>query len=300
MTSWTLKKRWYSAQQWMFRRVIGVLLVLLMGFGPGFPFSAFAATDDFVGDSAIYMGAPTERVRPKVLFLIDNSRATLNPASGSQYYPSVLYNVTVAKPAWNIYQAKNTGEFSLVALSNSTPNLEQLNSGSDLASGQCPSIVSEKLQGVGTYTSSGASTAPNITNFGNCGESVIGAVYAIGNYLNYLESDPWNASQACFDDDMDDVCDEDDVCRGFPDDFSVKAYSEIETIYAELGMTVPDTFISGVGVKLYDMDGDGVPNGLPGTPWADGCDACLAGDDSLDEEFDSVPDDCGICSLPVR
>ncbi|TNG02930.1 MAG: hypothetical protein EP297_00725, partial [Gammaproteobacteria bacterium] len=90
MTRWTIKKRWYSRKQWVMRRIISALLVFTMCFGPGFPFAAFAAPDDFVGDAAIYLGAPAERVRPKVLFLIDNSRATLDAASGSQYYPSVL------------------------------------------------------------------------------------------------------------------------------------------------------------------------------------------------------------------
>ena len=86
MNRWTLKKRWYTPKQWIMRRVTSALLVVTMLFGPGFPFAAFAAPDSFVGDAAIYLGAPAERVRPKILFLIDNSRATEDPASGQKMF----------------------------------------------------------------------------------------------------------------------------------------------------------------------------------------------------------------------
>ena len=109
MNRWAMKKSWYSRKQWVMRRSISSLLVLVMFFGPGFPFAAFAAPDDFVGDAAIYLGAPSERVRPKILFLIDNSRATEDPASGSQFYPSVEYPRISSREPWDVFSAKNTG-----------------------------------------------------------------------------------------------------------------------------------------------------------------------------------------------
>ena len=69
------------------------------------------------------------------------------------------------------------------------------------------------------------------------------------------------------------------------DDFSVKTYAEIQAAYASYGMAVPASFLVGVDAQLYDMDNDGVPNGLPGSPWPDGCDLCLSGDDSQDRGF---------------
>ena len=129
MSLWTIKKRWYGRPQWIVRRVISLQLAFVMFFGPAFPFTAFAAPDNFVGDAAIYMGAPSERVRPKVLFLIDNSRATEDPASGSEYYPSVQYS-SVTRDPWDVYSAKNTGEFAAVELNNDSYDFEDWTGGS--------------------------------------------------------------------------------------------------------------------------------------------------------------------------
>ncbi len=292
MSRWTLKQRWYGREEWLVRRIVSAMLVFTMCFGPGFPFAAFANPDTFVGDSAIYIGAPAERVRPKVLFLIDNSRATEDPASGSEFFPSVIYPPISGREPWDVFSAKNTGEFSQGALDNTSYALD------DLTADSCADIIREKLVFSGTYSSSGSNDAPNIKN-GNCSTSPNGAVYAIGNYLNYLQYDPWNSTQGCFDDDLDNVCDEDDICRGYMDDFSVKTYAEIQAAYASYGMAVPASFPVGVGAQLYDMDNDGVPNGLPGSPWPDGCDLCLSGDDSQDQDFDTIPDACDQCGLPI-
>ena len=109
MSRWTLKQRWYGREEWLVRRIVSAMLVFTMCFGPGFPFAAFANPDTFVGDSAIYIGAPAERVRPKVLFLIDNSRATEDPASGSEFFPSVSYPPISGREPWDVFAAKNTG-----------------------------------------------------------------------------------------------------------------------------------------------------------------------------------------------
>ena len=46
MNRWVLKKRWYSHKQWVMRRVISALLVMIMTFGPGFPFGALIEKGD--------------------------------------------------------------------------------------------------------------------------------------------------------------------------------------------------------------------------------------------------------------
>ena len=191
---------------------------------------------------------------------------------------------------------RTPGEFSQGELDNTSYALD------DLTTDSCADIIREKLVFSGTYSSSGTNDAPNIKN-GNCSTSPNGAVYAIGNYLNYLQYDPWNASLngglGCYDDDLDNVCDDDDVCRGYMDDFPYKTYAEIEAAYASYGMTVPASFMVGVDERLYDMDNDGVPNGLPGSMWPNGCDLCLSGDDSQDQDFDTIPDACDQCGLPI-
>ena len=112
MSLWTIKKRWYSRYQWISRRIIGFVLTVTMSFGPGFPIAAFAEPDTFVGDSAIYIGAPEEKARPKILFLIDNSDKTLDAASGSKYYPNILYEIgSEGREPWDVFKAKATADF---------------------------------------------------------------------------------------------------------------------------------------------------------------------------------------------
>ncbi|MBW2511389.1 MAG: hypothetical protein JRE01_05085, partial [Deltaproteobacteria bacterium] len=110
MNRWALKQRWYGREEWLLRRIVCAMLVFTMFFGPGFPFAAFADPDTYIGDSAIYIGAAKEKARPKVLFLIDNSAATENPASGSRYYPSIVYQQAGREP-WDVFAAKTTGDF---------------------------------------------------------------------------------------------------------------------------------------------------------------------------------------------
>ena len=229
MSRWTLNQRWYGRDGWMTRRIISAMLVFTMFFGPGFPFAAFANPDTFVGDAAIYIGAPAERVRPKILFLIDNSRATEDPASGSIYYPSVVYPSATGREPWDVFSAKNTGEFEQGELDNNSYHFEDFIGGS-CAAEDLPSyqgrrdFIIDKFVYSGTYSSSGSEDAPNLKN-GDCDQSPNGAVYAIGNYLNYLEYDPtaWNAALVSAgtcsetdpdivnDDDYDGVCDTDDI-----------------------------------------------------------------------------------------
>ena len=137
MSRWTMKKRWYSRHQWVMRRTIGLFLIGVMLFGPGFPFAAFAS-DSFVGDSAIYIGNPASRPGPKILFLIDNSNATLASASGSKYYPGVMYPSNGYNPE-DIYKSMTTGDGYLPAFDNDSYALE------GLASDACVIMVRNSL-----------------------------------------------------------------------------------------------------------------------------------------------------------
>jgi type IV pilus assembly protein PilY1 len=313
MSLWSLKQRWYTREQWLLRRIVSVMLAVTMFFGPGFPFFAFAGSDTFVGDAAIYVGAAKERARPKILFLIDNSKATLDPAAGSKYYSSVLYPRATGRDPWDVYLAKETGAFATGAtLDNNGYTFENswykdANVNNDsCADGMRDDLYYQFLY-VGTYSASGAEAAPLIKNDDCAISNSQGEVYALGNYLNYASyvAPAWNDADALVscsadpglvvinDDDLDRVCDTDDICRGYSDDVaSFKSYDDIVIIYSTLGIPVPDMFVAGTNYQLYDSDDDGVPNGLPGTPWADGCDICPGGNDNEDADFDGIPDFC--------
>jgi hypothetical protein len=142
-----------------FRLAMLSLVTLLLAWG------ACAAADSCDG-----------RPRPHVLFVIDNSQATMNKGMGVAYDKNVTYPGTTYDP-WSVYAADNRGDFSAVAVSNSTPSLENL---------QCRGFVYDTLAFAGTYTGSGTAEAPNI-KFGSCDMAPQGQVYALGNYLNYLD-----------------------------------------------------------------------------------------------------------------
>ncbi|MCK4508334.1 MAG: thrombospondin type 3 repeat-containing protein, partial [Desulfuromonadales bacterium] len=282
MSRWEIKKRWYSRQMWVLRRIISVQLVLVMFFGPAFPFAAFAGTDTFLGDSAIYAGDPAIRPKPKILFLIDNSQSTLNSSAGSKYYPGVPYPVIDNQEPWDIYYAGTSGSYDKLAVDNDSFVLE------NLTSDACADIIRTALLTTGVYAGSGTPSSPNIKNNECDASSPIGIVYALGNFINYT------GFLAGDDDDDDGIDDEYDVCRGHRDDFTtVETYYNVASLYNAAGLSVPDYLPNGVDVLLYDMDEDGVPNGLPpGTPWEDGCDVCIGYDDTDDFDGDEIPDGC--------
>ncbi len=166
----------------------------------------YAGTDEYLGDTSIYAGIATTDSRPNVLFIIDNSRATLHTASGEAYIPwiyaedgSKTANVYAQKTGcdgdddpqngcylpWNIYEQDNQGDFAKVTLSNSTSALGNL---------KCdPSTDNSKpihtvLQTYGSYSGSGVTPFPNISSDGTCdwkSNNSSGQVFALGNYLNY-------------------------------------------------------------------------------------------------------------------
>jgi len=59
------------------RFIVALLASLLSALG-AFAGDCFAAPDDYIGDSNIYVGSTDQRARPNVLFILDTSLATLN------------------------------------------------------------------------------------------------------------------------------------------------------------------------------------------------------------------------------
>jgi hypothetical protein len=224
MSRWAIKKRWYSRQKWVLRRIISVQLVLVMLFGPGFPFAAFAGSDTFVGDSAIYVGNPALRPKPKILFLIDNSQSTENSSSGSKYYPGVQYTVIGTQEPWNIYYAGTSGVYDKLSVDNDSYALENLDSAA------CADIIRESLLNTGVYAGSGTADSPNINHQGDCDtSSPVGIVYALGNFLNYTKF------VTSGDDDLDGVADEDDICRGFDDVMTIGTVADADGLFENPG-----------------------------------------------------------------
>jgi len=140
--------------------------------------------DQFQGDSAIY-GAGTAYVRPNVLLIIDNSKAAANTASGSPYDPNTTYDGS--NPHY-IYEADQQGDFRKVVAANTTSTLEELSCSNN------NDIIKTTLLQSGTYTGSGTTDYPSLTNNAECSiGNNKGATYALGNYLNYLASPPAEA-----------------------------------------------------------------------------------------------------------
>ena len=136
----------------------------------------------FLGDTAIYSATAvaTDSSRPNVLFIIDNSYASLNTAQGEAYVPDVDNPYTGDKNPWDIYEVDNQGDFSKVAVANSTSDLENMTCTAN------SNIIKTTLLEWGTYAGAGTSTFPDL-KFGACDTAPKGAVYALGNYLNYLQ-----------------------------------------------------------------------------------------------------------------
>ena len=140
--------------------------------------TAFAAPDTYIGDAAIYSAVDPggDRPRPNVLLIVDNSRTTLNSASGQAYSSGTTYPTTPGYIPWAVYAGNNQGTFTKVEISNPT---------AALANVTCNvAIVKETLIRTGTYSGSGSATAPNLSG-GACATGPKGATYALGNYLNY-------------------------------------------------------------------------------------------------------------------
>ena len=202
-----------------------VALQLLVGLALT-PIQTQAGSDEYLGDASIYAGVPTTLTRPNVLFIIDNSRATLHTAAGQAYipwkyatdgtktaniYPQKLGctkdangNVIVTTDPsvgiwsedpqngcylpWNIYFQDNQGDFAKKTLSNSSSALSTLTCDPSTDDSKPLHTV---FQTYGSYSGSGVAPFPNINSDGSCdwtSNNSSGMVYALGNYLNYTQN----------------------------------------------------------------------------------------------------------------
>jgi type IV pilus assembly protein PilY1 len=184
----------------MFRYLWRLLLIAIVLFSNGMTVSAMEP-DDYLGDAAIYTGVPSERPTPNILLLIDTSLATMNRAPGRGYDPAVSYTSSISYSNDQIYVGDNAGQF---ALDRALGSVKLLDTSGDyvncVATYTIPdpndasatitktvdvqSIIADN----GTYSGAGSNKFPNLTTTGSCGTAAKGAVYAVGNYLNYLNS----------------------------------------------------------------------------------------------------------------
>lgn len=187
-------------------------LALILGFVPG---ASFAAPDNYIGDSNIYVGASDQRARPNVLFILDTSLASLNPA-GSGSYPSPFIctggpsssSATCSKDAakpYNdgpatdpftpeeIYEFKNPGGWVSLGTPSNPHMLSEVGGcvGSKTYTSGGLSITDYKnvqvyLSKYGTYSGVGDSWFPSLTNASCDKTSGKGGTYATGDYLNFM------------------------------------------------------------------------------------------------------------------
>jgi type IV pilus assembly protein PilY1 len=170
-----------------FLRILsGLVLALLLIPAPG-----MAGPDDFLGDSIIYTAGGSGDP-PNILFIIDRSTATRNKAAGVPYDPDPTKTAqyTGGRNPWDIYVSDNKGVFTNITTSNSTVALESLN-----CSAYPSAQIKETLLDYGTYSGSGTAASPIIKTTGGgsqCQTATNGGTYALGNYLNYLDTPPPN------------------------------------------------------------------------------------------------------------
>lgn len=171
------------------RLIAGLFIVSLCSVAS----TGFAAPDQFMGDASIYMGLPPADGggKPNIMFIIDNSSATENVASGEAYAPGTIYTPAPIKdgqPALyqtnGIYSVDQQGDFTNLATLLSGLTCKGVDS-----SGNPVDVIRSTLLAYGTYTSAGSAAFPSLAQTGGgCASSSGGAVYALGNYLNYLKT----------------------------------------------------------------------------------------------------------------
>ncbi|MHB8709525.1 MAG: pilus assembly protein, partial [Desulfuromonadales bacterium] len=151
--------------------------------------------DDYLGDSAIYAGVPSERPKPNVLLVIDTSRATLSVAAGEAYAPATTYVSPFNFVADYIYTPGQDGQFDAGsqpvksgATSLTLANVTCTSTYTDADGASRTVDANDILASYGTYSGAGTGKFPNLTGDGACATAPQGQVYATGNYLNYINS----------------------------------------------------------------------------------------------------------------
>lgn len=194
------------------RFILALLAGVLAAMGT-FPGVSFAGPDDYIGDSNIYVGSSDQRARPNVLFVLDTSLASLNPAGSGSYSspftctgPATSNTATCSKdaaksynpnadPPFNpeeIYQFTQTGSWARLRVS--TPYLLSNTTGcigSKTYDVSGTSVTDYKnlqvyLATYGTYTGVGDGWFPSLTNAACDSTSGRGGTYATGDYLNFV------------------------------------------------------------------------------------------------------------------
>lgn len=171
------------------------LSILALGFAP---VGALAGPDEYIGDAAIYtLAGGANGFKPNILFIIDNSKASLNVSAGFAYDKTKRYRYDAdtstyeagAYNPWDIYVGDNQGDFSTVRVANSDSTLGNLTCATDIdADDTVVETIRDSLLNHGSYAGAGAASHPNISSSGGCQTAPKGEVYLLGNYLNYLNS----------------------------------------------------------------------------------------------------------------
>ncbi|HEY5673536.1 MAG TPA: hypothetical protein VIR78_07520, partial [Malonomonas sp.] len=163
-----------------------ILSILVSGFAPG---AALAGPDEYIGDAAIYtLSGGSAGVKPNILFIIDNSNASMNVSVGYAYDPANDSPYAGTFNSWDIYIGNNQGEFSTVLLANADNTLSNLTCSTDIDDAAGTQTIKESLLTYGSYASAGSADHPNIAANGSCATGPKGDVYVLGDYLNYLNS----------------------------------------------------------------------------------------------------------------
>ncbi|PLX83427.1 MAG: hypothetical protein C0616_00155 [Desulfuromonas sp.] len=175
--------------------VFSICLLLLFG---GMSVVSATPPDDYLGDSSIYTGVPSQRPTPNVLFVIDTSRSTLSRAPGVGYDSATTYSIATGFDTDQLYVGDQFGTFSP---SRALGSVKLTNNGTDPYVFCNPSYtvpdpmggpdiakntdVQAILAANGTYSGAGTNKFPNLATDGDCLGAPQGRVYATGNYLNY-------------------------------------------------------------------------------------------------------------------
>lgn len=144
--------------------------------------------DDYLGDSAIYIGNPGERPTPNILLLIDTSKSTLSRAPGVGYNSATPYSSSMEFVNEQIYVGDNFGKFALNGALGATLSDITCTTTYDIPDSDITKTfnIHNIMATNGTYSGAGSAKFPNLTTDGSCDTAPKGEVYATGNYLNYI------------------------------------------------------------------------------------------------------------------
>jgi type IV pilus assembly protein PilY1 len=190
--------------------ILFALVILGLELLPGV---GYATPDNYIGDSAIYVGAAEQRARPNVLFVLDTSLGSLDPAGSGSYVDVSPFPCTGSAPATNcskdsdlpynegpvdpfdpeqIYESSVTGAWTATSglFLTGVDGCVGSRVYDDIGTPRTDyKIVQFYLATYGTYTGVGDAWYPSLTH-GSCDTtSGKGGTYATGDYLNFVKHD---------------------------------------------------------------------------------------------------------------